>query len=557
MSSSSQIFTGDTVYLNFSNYVLCKNNGNTTDLPFAQLGIEGQNYAAFYITKLTWDYTTNGNECKSSGNDTKCGTMYAVDAGQPIFYGDFILLFFESGQLLTSVYYDYDEVALTSETFPAIINNCNYITQTAGNSNSFNFCGDTSYSSSIWCPVNVDGLGYYSDDHIQHISSVPLTYGSVILLQNVAAQTCVFNNKNKYLYCNTKSDLSYPFLGKADIMSIANDYPNNRDSPGSNLCFARYCSWDNNCGQVSCPSPVLDRSIIKSGQYICLFSSQSALPVAISGSSDHTLGFNDTGNVGPGDPSMTFVIKKINIDKGTFYRSTDDEAGINIGEPFVLFGKTASGVQGLVYTAGDYSFPGGYNNVLIKDNLQVYHSTTDCGNGGSAYATWCFVAVDGTGNVSGGNLKQNTGIPVKFGDTFMIQNYGKSICNAFSSADLLKTVADYIESNNFWHQDGNTIQYNTPNLNVSSMSAAYPTGNNEYFFYSMTYTGGFYYSSTDKVEDCENCQDNCDVSKGCCGCDDARKRRQIIKEILLLAIILIVIIVVIMLIFGILVMLKI
>lgn len=535
---TSQVLNGDSVILNYSNFVLSGNTDIDNTLLFRTSDNPYNDGTKLTINKLSWSYTENNQACNTGITSTSCGTMSALPAGVPIYYGDLIILNYSNNTVSVGTDNSYDEIKLYYNN--PVIENCSKGLDVTQN---FTICDNKNYTNTIWCVVNVQGLGYLGgSDHVQKITDIPLSYGTTFFLQSFAASVCSPQNKNKYFVCNTNKPINSNNYQqyRADIGSIANQYPNSQDSPGYNFVLFPYCSYSNNCidkvcnpDAELCPTPLcqpplISNTLIKSGQYICFYSSQSALPVAISGDSNHTLGFNDTGSVSPGENAMTFLIKKINIQDNSFYSESDINSSINVGDPFVLFGKTSDGKNGLVYTAGNYSYPGGYNNILINNNVQVYNSTEDCSSGGSAYATWCFVSLNGTGNVSGDdpNLKQNTGIPVYFGQSYIIQNFGKGACNlAFINAvkNFPQYVSNYIESNDFWKQDGNFLQYNTPNLNLTSMSSPYPVNNSEFYFYCTTYLGGISYTSDMNVNTCINCNsDECSEAKGCCGCDTVK-----------------------------------
>ncbi len=569
---SNQVLNNDVVYMDYSNYRFSNQNGTGNNL-FVEINSDPLTFQNFIISKLSWDYTTSSpaKQCNTDVTNTNCGAMRPLDPGTPIYYGDFITLFSQNGQYLVYTGNSNNAVTMSSNVYGLLSKNCTYIDNLPQGSVTLQIsdpqsdvCSSQGYMLATWCVVGPNGEGYYGgSDHYQNITNIPLTYGAPFFLLNFSNQTCYTNNTNTYLWCNVNnSNTNGTYIGIAVSNSISNQWPNSGDKPGATMTFSQYCPNGLNCSQVycnpdvnvcspltTCQAPSDTRSTIKSGQYICIYACQSALPVAISGSSDHTLGFSDDNSLEPGNPLMTFLIKKINLSNGSFYSNSDPSAQINIGEPFVIFGKTSSGVQGLLYPSGDISYPGGYNNILVKDGLQVYDANIDCGGGGSAYASWCFVGIDGTGNVSNGNWDAATTTPVKYGDSVIIQNFGKSACTTLSINGIVD-IADFVQSNNFWKQDGNFVQYNTPNLNITNTSDMYPANDTQHLFFTKTYTGGYIYDSDMKIEDCTNCTSDCDVSKGCCGCNDNTKKRGILRKVIILLIILIIIIVIGLLVIG-------
>lgn len=517
---SIQLLSGDSIYMRYTVNPLYYNSSNGWRF-VAQNEITYMN-----VIKMSWASTND------SCNESNCGAINQVEIGTPIFYGDMVSFFIPSENKFLAVTdtsttgSKYTIGILNGQTGTVIsANDC----PAASNGNiqkNFTFCAfysnNQDLSRGCFIFVNKDGVGYLPPNNGQnwgpadysnpYATKTPVYYNENLFIQSPFEQKCK-QSQNGYLVAWT-SDNGDGYI-PAYCGTISNKFPNTGDDPGYVLTLGKSCDYTDVCNST-CTNSVPKGDPLVSGMYISIYSAYVGYIVYNNG--DDTFAFDDTGTYKPGDTATKFVVKKLNNDMTGFVKSTDADAVIYPGEPVVFFGTTATEQGlGMVYTADT-----GSNNVVVKYSSQVYVSDNGCGNDGAFYATWVFVETDqsgslGTGAIVTGSLQNNGSYgtvgdsPILLGSIYMVENFGKSQC--FSSNGGNKV---------FWKADGDLLQTNTPNFNASSLkdvSDLYPT-TPDWFFYVVNPSGGITCSGGScPTNDCVNCPDSCDTSKGCCGCN--------------------------------------
>lgn len=512
--SNLNVYSGDKIYIKYS----------TNYLYYAPDGLTGKVFyfsqtkrSEFTIIKVIWDRPSGYNDDDDNCDDDSCYTIRKADAGSPIFYGDMIWFYIDYDENLGYIQSPQSsgfQVSAYIAGNPKILlpmNNCNYITPSDASSE-FVLCEDEERSKGLWIPVSTSGTGYLPDNSGLNVSYLNLTYGK-LFIQNVSAQVCEFNSRNQYL-CAGEYDLDsdYPYILSVD--TISNNFPDKGDHPGFDLTIEKMCDATSSCLGLCNYKPTNPSAII-SGSYVCFYSTNTNLPVDIE-SSDQ-LGFNDTNIFNPGDTKVTFLIKKIDTVNNKFYKSDDENSTICSGELFVLMAKKYDNSNmGFIYTAKASS--GALNNIYVYDSNQIYNDDNGCGNDGNYFASWIFVETEQSGILGAGSINTDRSLspttrPVYFGKSYMIQNYGQAKC---TSVNTRTGISDTV----FWKQDGDIFDFNTPNLNASSIYAQFPT-TSDFYFYMLNINGTTTCKDTTEcpVNDCSNCPDECDTEAGCCGCN--------------------------------------
>lgn len=345
-----------------------------------------------------------------------------------------------------------------------------------------------------------------------------LTYGSGVFFQTLFDQTCGYIQRNQYLCMGTAN--AYVVL---TFDTIANAYPNSDDNSFDyEFQLQHYMSPTNNGPNgYSCPNfeytGISTGSIVTSGMVVTIFCQGVNGDQVVYANGNLSFVEQTSPEIGMGN---VFLIKKVRSGTNEYVLSTDSDATINVGDNFVLYCQNSVGQEGLVGITENLTEGGsGFNNIALYTKRQVYDINNGCGQLGSYYCLWRFVdSSTGSGAINGTSAEQNT--PVTFGGTYFIENVGFNQC---TGSKQLETLG--LGQSCFWSAVAG-LSTNTPNLNFSILSDAYPGQNtddnvsdvNSYIFFLRT-SGGQFLCSTEgcDINNCVNCNTTNNKATSC-GC---------------------------------------
>jgi len=247
----------------------------------------------------------------------------------------------------------------------------------------------------IWAFVTTSCNFDFKKDHKNIIdTNQPIYYNKDYYIQGIGQQICNTNNQNVFLYADS-NDAGLGNISLDATAITATDCPT--EELGSYMWRAI----------SSTEVGSINLAPLHSGYYFSILNVANGLMVFQQdmGNTDGDTGIYgfDGGRdqVGPGDEYSTLLVKKVNLNNGTFYSSDDPDGIVYPGDLVCLFGKGQGGNNGLVFTA-DEPVPSiiagltSQNNVVNKTNVTVYDSSNGCGKDGSFFALWMFVELDGS-----------------------------------------------------------------------------------------------------------------------------------------------------------------